>query len=72
MTGLFEAIPSHDVASLMPVMEDEEYAALLEDIREHGLLQPIVLHDGKIVDGRHRYRACYELGIEPRLEPPVP
>jgi hypothetical protein len=56
----------HDVCKLFPLMGDEEYRALVEDIREHGLREPIVVWQGKIVDGRNRYYACMELGIEPQ------
>lgn len=55
----------HPVASLFPEMSDLEYFELKEDIRLHGLKVPILLSkDGRIVDGRHRAKACYELGIE--------
>lgn len=57
----------HEVANVFPPMSEREFVALKEDIAEHGLKQPIVVHDGKIVDGRHRYRACVELGTEPSL-----
>ena len=46
-------------------MSDDEFSALVEDIRANGQRQPIYIHDGKIVDGRNRYRACQKLGIEP-------
>ncbi|MGA9169475.1 MAG: DNA modification methylase, partial [Nitrososphaeraceae archaeon] len=36
-------------------------------IKEDGLFVPIILNQhGIILDGHHRYRACHELGIEPR------
>jgi hypothetical protein len=58
----------HEVTALFPEMTAEEYAQLREDIRAHGQREPIRTHGGKIVDGRHRYRACRDLGIDPRLE----
>ncbi len=54
-------------ALLFPDMEPEEYEKLKEDIKEHGLLEPIVVKDGEIIDGKHRYKACLELGIEPKF-----
>ena len=31
------------------------------------MLEPIVVKDGEIIDGKHRYKACLELGIEPKF-----
>ncbi|HEU5381850.1 MAG TPA: DNA methyltransferase [Ktedonobacteraceae bacterium] len=55
----------HEVATLFPPMEAEEYASLVASIQRHGLREPIWRYQGKIIDGRHRYRACQQLGIEP-------
>lgn len=55
----------HPAAELFPLMEDDQFQALVVDIRDNGLQEPIVLFEGKIIDGRHRLRACEVLGIEP-------
>ena len=56
----------HPVANLFPLLSGEEFAALTNDIAEHGLRDPICLHtDGSIVDGRNRYRACLAAGVKP-------
>lgn len=58
----------HPVALLMPEMTDLQYMELRNDIKLRGLRSPIILApDGRIVDGRHRYKACRELGIEPNF-----
>lgn len=55
----------HAAAELFPLMEGAEYEALKQDIAERGQLVPIVLHEGRILDGRNRYHACCDLEIEP-------
>lgn len=59
----------HPLAEIFPPMADEAFAALVADIRENGLREAIVLHEGKVLDGRNRYRACTEIGIEPITKP---
>lgn len=59
------ALVAHAVASLFPDMSAEEFAALKSDIEANGQREPIWLHEGRIIDGRHRYRACSELKRQP-------
>jgi hypothetical protein len=53
----------HELCKLFPPPSEEEYGKLRDDIKANGLLMPITLHDGSIIDGRSRARACEELGI---------
>jgi len=56
---------THPAAAIFPMMADEAFAALKADIKKHGQRETIVLLKDQILDGRNRYRACLELGIEP-------
>ena len=57
----------HPICLLFPRMTDEELQELADDIRQNGLQNAIVLHEGKILDGRNRYLACPMAGIKPRF-----
>lgn len=59
------AFPLHPAAELFPVMDEAAFAALVADIAAHGQREPILVLDGQVIDGRHRLRACEQLGLEP-------
>ena len=61
-------LQEHPAGRFVPLMEDTDFQVLKESIALYGLTHAIVLYEGKILDGRHRYRACCELGIEPCTE----
>ena len=55
----------HPAAEIFPAMDEAAFAALVADIAAHGQREPILILDGRVIDGRHRQRACRQLGIEP-------
>ena len=55
----------HELAELFPMMTCTEMQDLVLDIKAKGQLNPIITLQGKILDGRNRYLACQELGIQP-------
>ena len=56
----------HPICLLIPSADDDELQDLTDDIRAHGLIAPIVLFEGMILDGRNRATACERAGIAPR------
>src|SRR5262245_53199230 len=61
-------LPFHPLAKILPLLEGEEFEELCNDIFRNGLLEPIILYEGKILDGRNRYRACLAADVEPCFE----
>jgi ParB-like chromosome segregation protein Spo0J len=55
----------HPAAELFPMMSEFDLFAMVADIKANGQREPIILHEGMILDGRNRYAACQKLGIEP-------
>jgi N6-adenosine-specific RNA methylase IME4 len=59
-----DRLPFHPLADLFPMIEGEELRALKDDIAANGLIEPITLFDGLILDGRNRFLACHGIAAE--------
>lgn len=60
----------HPLSASFGDLPADEFAALVNDIKQNGLLTAIVTTDGnQIIDGWHRYRACLDAGVKPRFDP---
>jgi len=58
----------HPLANVLPMIDGVEFDQLVHSIMDNGLHDPIIIFEDKILDGRNRYRACLEAGVEPRTE----
>jgi ParB-like chromosome segregation protein Spo0J len=58
----------HPHANVMPPMSTFEFESLKADILENGQQLPIQLLDNMILDGRHRFLACLQLGLPSKVE----
>jgi len=61
--GNLPDLKPHPLCAAWPEMTAEQFADLKADIGKRGVHDPVVMLDGMILDGRHRYRAARELGI---------
>ena len=60
----------HPAADQFPPLDDGAYESLRDDIAANGVLWSVIVDaDGLIVDGRHRWNACQDLGIDAPTEP---
>jgi len=58
-----ERLTVHPFAEEYRELGADDRAQMAADIKKNGLKQPIVLYQGKILDGRNRWRACLKHGI---------
>lgn len=65
MTATIRVLSIHPVSRLFPPMNEDQFAALKDDIAQNGQREPITLWDHQVIDGAHRARACEELNLEP-------
>ena len=76
VTEYINDIPVHPVASLFPMIGDEELQALADDIKANGQREPIIvayldeamLDEPVVIDGRNRFAACELAGVEPEFK----
>ena len=54
----------HKYADIFPLIEGAEFERLCADVRQHGVREPIVFFEGKVLDGRNRLRAATKVGVE--------
>ena len=59
---------NHEYADIFPMMSHQEISDLADDMQLHGQMEPIVIFDGKILDGRNRYAACNMVDIQPKTK----
>jgi N6-adenosine-specific RNA methylase IME4 len=57
----------HRFSEIFDMADAETSKELIEDIGKNGLLDPITLYEGMILDGRNRYAACIRASIPPRF-----
>jgi hypothetical protein len=53
----------HSLSEVFPILEGEAFRELVEDIRAHGVLEPVTLLEGQVLDGRNRYLAARAAGL---------
>jgi hypothetical protein len=64
-----KALEPHPYSKFFPEMTEEEYQTLKDSIQFQGYKgEQIETFEGKILVGRHRYKACLELNIDPPLK----
>jgi ParB-like chromosome segregation protein Spo0J len=56
-------LEGHYLAKPFPLEEGKELDELAEDIRRNGQLEPGVVYEGKVLDGRRRNLACNKAGV---------
>lgn len=56
-------LPVRPPAGLFPQMPPDQFEVLKRDIQANGLRESVWTYQGRLIDGRHRWRACHELGI---------
>ena len=61
----FKGYEFHDLCLMFPQADEQTIADMASDIKENGLNEPILLYQGKILDGRNRYLACRLAGVKP-------
>lgn len=58
----------HELSSDFLDMSDDEFKSMFASVADNGFFDPLIrIHEGKILDGWHRYRVALELNIVRKL-----
>lgn len=57
-----------ELENLLPKLDEEKEKLLEEDILKNGCISPIILWNGCIVDGHHRYKICQRNNLEFKIK----
>jgi hypothetical protein len=57
------AYVQHPLSAAFPAMSAAEFQSLKDSIENIGVQNPIILYEGMVIDGWHRYGACQQLGM---------
>lgn len=55
----------HPACEIFPDVRGGVFDALVNDIKKKGLILPIILYEGMVIDGKNRYRACLKINVAP-------
>ena len=63
-----EVVGVHPAAEILPMANDDDLKALIDDVKKNGLAEAIHYTSDSylLLDGRNRLIACYEAQVEPR------
>lgn len=61
------AFENHPAAEIFPMLDFADLNQLADDIKKNGLLEPIIMYHGQVLDGRNRLAACEIAGVEPHF-----
>ena len=58
----------HELSSIFGDMPDDDFESLMRSVKEDGFMDYVIrMHEGKILDGWHRYRAALVLNLVRKL-----
>lgn len=68
---MFQTVCGYDVhpaCALLPMMSEASLREMADDIKANGQQQPVILFEGRLLDGRNRLKACELAGVEPVVQ----